>query len=152
MMAYSSASLPDMMDKPAVNDAHHPQPIMRREQNKSKKISRRAARCAFKTRSEFDILDDGYKWRKYGRKFVNNNPNPRNYYRCSTSNCNVKKTVQRDADDKGIVITTYEGKHNHGSSVIYYIENPAIAGSVQASPFEHLSASHALLGHSNGYQ
>lgn len=34
-------------------------------------------RVAFKTKSEVEILDDGYKWRKYGKKMVKNSPNPR---------------------------------------------------------------------------
>ena len=34
-------------------------------------------RFAFKTKSEVEILDDGYKWRKYGKKMVKNSPNPR---------------------------------------------------------------------------
>lgn len=29
------------------------------------------------TRSEVDIINDGYRWRKYGQKFVKGNPNPR---------------------------------------------------------------------------
>jgi len=34
-------------------------------------------RVAFKTISEIEVLDDGYRWRKYGKKMVKNNPNPR---------------------------------------------------------------------------
>jgi hypothetical protein len=34
-------------------------------------------RFAFQTRSENDILDDGYRWRKYGQKAVKNSKNPR---------------------------------------------------------------------------
>lgn len=34
-------------------------------------------RVAFHTRSSEDILDDGYKWRKYGQKSVKNNVHPR---------------------------------------------------------------------------
>ncbi|CAL0321857.1 unnamed protein product [Lupinus luteus] len=71
---------------------------------------------SFKTKSEVDILDDGYKWRKYGKKMVKNNPNPRHYYRCSVEGCPVKKTVDRDKDDERYVITTYEGTHTHPSS------------------------------------
>lgn len=32
---------------------------------------------AFQTRSQVDILDDGYRWRKYGQKGVKNNKFPR---------------------------------------------------------------------------
>ncbi|XP_055960749.1 probable WRKY transcription factor 50 [Mercurialis annua] len=73
-------------------------------------------RVAFKTRSEIEILDDGFKWRKYGKKMVKNSPNPRNYYRCSAEGCPVKKRVERDRDDPSYVITTYEGIHNHPTS------------------------------------
>lgn len=34
-------------------------------------------RVAFRTKSELEIMDDGYKWRKYGKKSVKNSPNPR---------------------------------------------------------------------------
>ncbi|KAI4376441.1 hypothetical protein MLD38_014203 [Melastoma candidum] len=70
-------------------------------------------RFAFKTRSDIEILDDGFKWRKYGKKMVKNSPNPRNYYRCSVEGCPVKKRVERDREDPSYVITTYEGIHNH---------------------------------------
>lgn len=35
---------------------------------------------AFQTRSQVDILDDGYRWRKYGQKAVKNNKFPRYLY------------------------------------------------------------------------
>lgn len=34
-------------------------------------------RIAFRTESELENLDDGFKWRKYGKKTVKNSPNPR---------------------------------------------------------------------------
>lgn len=37
----------------------------------------RKPRFAFQTRSQVDILDDGYRWRKYGQKAVKNNKFPR---------------------------------------------------------------------------
>ncbi|XP_021671152.1 probable WRKY transcription factor 50 isoform X2 [Hevea brasiliensis] len=73
-------------------------------------------RVAFKTKSDVEILDDGFKWRKYGKKMVKNSPNPRNYYRCSVEGCPVKKRIERDREDIRYVITTYEGIHNHPSS------------------------------------
>ena len=37
----------------------------------------RKPKYAFQTRSQVDILDDGYRWRKYGQKAVKNNKFPR---------------------------------------------------------------------------
>ncbi|XP_027351978.1 probable WRKY transcription factor 75 [Abrus precatorius] len=73
----------------------------------------RKPRYAFQTRSQVDILDDGYRWRKYGQKAVKNNKFPRSYYRCTHQGCNVKKQVQRLTKDEGVVVTTYEGVHTH---------------------------------------
>ncbi|KAG6640271.1 hypothetical protein CIPAW_10G161600 [Carya illinoinensis] len=73
----------------------------------------REPRVVVQTRSEIDILDDGYRWRKYGQKVVKGNPNPRSYYKCTTIGCPVRKHVERASQDMRAVITTYEGKHNH---------------------------------------
>ncbi|KAL2240655.1 probable WRKY transcription factor 75 [Sesamum indicum] len=81
------------------------------KKNGEKKI--RKPRFAFQTRSQVDILDDGYRWRKYGQKAVKNNKFPRSYYRCTYQGCNVKKQVQRLSTDASIVVTTYEGMHTH---------------------------------------
>ncbi|RZC73302.1 hypothetical protein C5167_048779 [Papaver somniferum] len=47
--------------------------------NNNKVIRRklREPRFCFQTRSEVDVLDDGYKWRKYGQKVVKNSLHPR---------------------------------------------------------------------------
>jgi WRKY DNA -binding domain len=37
----------------------------------------RTERIALRMKSEVEILDDGFKWRKYGKKSVKNSPNPR---------------------------------------------------------------------------
>ncbi|KAJ6703182.1 WRKY TRANSCRIPTION FACTOR 75-RELATED [Salix viminalis] len=73
----------------------------------------RKPKYAFQTRSRVDILDDGYRWRKYGQKAVKNNKFPRSYYRCTHQGCSVKKQVQRLTNDEGVVVTTYEGMHSH---------------------------------------
>ncbi|XP_059432898.1 probable WRKY transcription factor 13 [Corylus avellana] len=76
----------------------------------------REPRFCFKTMSDVDVLDDGYKWRKYGQKVVKNTQHPRSYYRCTQDNCRVKKRVERLAEDPRMVITTYEGRHIHSPS------------------------------------
>nr|QWQ79454.1 WRKY32 [Juglans sigillata] len=70
-------------------------------------------RIAFHTKSPDDILDDGFRWRKYGQKAVKNSIHPRSYYRCTHHTCYVKKQIQRHSKDASIVVTTYEGIHNH---------------------------------------
>ncbi|XVE67671.1 hypothetical protein DITRI_Ditri09bG0006700 [Diplodiscus trichospermus] len=85
--------------------------MMKSGTKKEKKI--RKPRYAFQTKSHVDILDDGYRWRKYGQKAVKNNKFPRSYYRCTHQGCNVKKQVQRLTRDESVVVTTYEGMHTH---------------------------------------
>ncbi|KAF9678784.1 hypothetical protein SADUNF_Sadunf07G0071700 [Salix dunnii] len=80
-------------------------------------------RIAFRTKSDLEIMDDGFKWRKYGKKSVKNSPNPRNYYKCSSSGCSVKKRVEREREDPRYVITSYDGVHNHESPCMVYYSN-----------------------------
>ncbi|KAL9249627.1 putative WRKY transcription factor 34 [Drosera capensis] len=74
---------------------------------------RREPRVGVQTESKVDILDDGYRWPKYGQKVVKGNPNPRSYYKCTSAGCTVRKHVERASQDLKYVLTTYEGKHNH---------------------------------------
>ncbi|KAL0298455.1 UNVERIFIED_CONTAM: putative WRKY transcription factor 2 [Sesamum radiatum] len=100
--------------------------------------STREPRVVVQIESDIDILDDGYRWRKYGQKVVKGNPNPRSYYKCTTPGCPVRKHVERAANDIKSVVTTYEGKHNHevpcsknGSLVISDVANlpPSVTNS-----------------------
>ncbi|KQK05779.1 hypothetical protein BRADI_2g22440v3 [Brachypodium distachyon] len=87
----------------------------------------REPRVVVQTISDIDILDDGYRWRKYGQKVVKGNPNPRSYYKCTMAGCPVRKHVERASQDLRAVVTTYEGKHNH--------DVPAARGSAAAARY-----------------
>ncbi|KAL9234500.1 hypothetical protein vseg_009368 [Gypsophila vaccaria] len=95
--------------------------------NSRSKKSKVVPRFAFETRSSEDILDDGYRWRKYGQKSVKNSKFPRSYYRCTQLTCNVKKQVQRLSKDSSIVVTTYEGVHNHPSEQLMEALTPLLS-------------------------
>ncbi|XVE83623.1 hypothetical protein DITRI_Ditri16bG0102000 [Diplodiscus trichospermus] len=99
----------DKQPKGAEDEDEKPKKVNKPKKEKQK----REPRFAFLTKSEIDNLEDGYRWRKYGQKAVKNSPYPRSYYRCTTQKCGVKKRVERSFQDPSVVITTYEGQHNH---------------------------------------
>ncbi|XWS30106.1 hypothetical protein CRYUN_Cryun24cG0089600 [Craigia yunnanensis] len=126
--------------------------------DKSKKVNKpkkdkqqREPRFAFLTKSEIDHLEDGYRWRKYGQKAVKNSPYPRSYYRCTTRKCGVKKRVERSFQDPSVVITTYEGQHNHhipatlrGSAAGMLSPSILASSASMATSFPHEFLSHFL--------
>ncbi|XP_064974814.1 WRKY transcription factor SUSIBA2-like isoform X5 [Musa acuminata AAA Group] len=76
-------------------------------------------RVVVQTLSQVDILDDGYRRRKYGQKIVKGDPNPRSYYKCTNAGCPVRKHVERASHDPKAVITN------------------ALTGTMTTTPFSH---------------
>ncbi|XP_027329552.1 probable WRKY transcription factor 32 isoform X2 [Abrus precatorius] len=79
------------------------------------------------------ISGDGYRWRKYGQKMVKGNPHPRNYYRCTSAGCPVRKHIEIAVDNSDAVIITYKGVHDHDMPVPKKRHGPPSAPLVAAA-------------------
>jgi len=55
-------------------------------------------RLSVETSKDVDFMDDGYRWRKYGQKYVKGSGYPRSYYKCTEKDCAVKKQVDQHGD------------------------------------------------------
>lgn len=84
-----------------------------RKAEKRRKDSETNIPFNFKATTKDEAMYDGFRWKKYGKKSLKESPYPRYYFKCIDRHCTARKQVQHSPADPNVVLTTYEGVHNH---------------------------------------
>eukprot|EP00850_Spirogloea_muscicola_P014841 SM000109S14155 [mRNA] locus=s109:467580:470963:+ [translate_table: standard] len=91
------------------------------------------------------VPDDGWSWRKYGKKPIKSSPHPRNYFRCSAEvyddhPCPARKHVEISRHDSNVFLVTYRGRHSHNpppSPIVVPLVAQAGGPPVDIGPQDH---------------
>ncbi|XP_026666347.1 WRKY transcription factor 71-like [Phoenix dactylifera] len=59
--------------------------------------------------------EDGYEWKKYGQKFIQNIRKNRSYFKCRNRRCKAKKRLEWLPSDPSSIRVIYQGAHDHPS-------------------------------------
>ncbi|KAF8035579.1 hypothetical protein BT93_C1571 [Corymbia citriodora subsp. variegata] len=118
-----------------VNEIEHRQSVKKNKSSYSDPQPKpgKKPKIVVHTAGEVGISADGYRWRKYGQKMVKGNPRPRNYYRCTSAGCPVRKQIETPVDNANAVIITYKGIHDHDMPVPKKRHGPPSAPLVAAA-------------------
>jgi hypothetical protein len=56
------------------------------------------------------IVEDGYRWHKYGAKLVKGTQQHRSYFKCVAPGCGARKKLWKGENDEEVVV--YDGEHS----------------------------------------
>ncbi|XP_009790361.1 putative WRKY transcription factor 32 [Nicotiana tabacum] len=132
-----------------IKEEHSDEPEQKKRLKKSDASSESVSRPGKKPKlvvhaaCDVGISSDGYRWRKYGQKMVKGNPHPRNYYRCTSAGCPVRKHIERAVDSTSALIITYKGVHDHDMPVPKKRQSPPSAPLIAAAASASLTNLHA---------
>ncbi|GKU87202.1 hypothetical protein SLEP1_g1645 [Rubroshorea leprosula] len=137
-LQYSSYS--DRNGKTEVKEEHEREPAPKRRVKKDSMDSPdsevkpgKKHKFVLHAAGDVGISGDGYRWRKYGQKMVKGNSHPRNYYRCTSAGCPVRKQIETSVDNSNAVMVTYKGVHDHDKPVPKKRRGPSSAQVVAAT-------------------
>ncbi|KAK2447893.1 putative WRKY transcription factor [Trifolium repens] len=63
---------------------------------------------------EEKLLEDEWRWKKYGRKSIKGSPHSRSYYKCSSfKDCPARLQFEKSETEENTYVVTYRGNHDH---------------------------------------